>query len=135
MVLNGTLDLGGVVVTVKDLKAKGRVEAETGSVKNLETETVKTDAITVNNTDPDAKTLGTATIPAGETSVTVKTKAVGEGSQIFVTPKISIKNSLAVTDQETNEGFTVSLSDPADKDIPFSWWILEETAGEPAPAP
>ncbi len=132
VVLNGTLDLGGVVVTVKDLKAKGRVEAETGSVKNLETETVKTDAITVNNTDPDAKTLGTATIPAGETSVTVKTKAVGEGSKIFVSVSGAKKFvPTFISEKNSGEGFKVDVSEVQDTDVSFDWWILEETAELP----
>lgn len=138
VVLNGTLDLGGVKVIVESLEAKEtvsaknveseRVESETGEVKDF-----TADTISVKNTDPDRKTLGTATIREGETSVTVETKAVTEGSRVFVTPKISIKNSLAVTEQNEGESFTVSLSEEAEKDTLFSWWILEEST--PAPDP
>ncbi|MGB2791781.1 MAG: hypothetical protein WBC29_04495 [Candidatus Moraniibacteriota bacterium] len=123
--MNGTLDLGGVTVTVKSLDAEETVKAKQ----------VETDSFHVTNTDPDAKTLGAAIIPKGETSVVVKTTAVGEGSRIFAMPETVIENSLAVSDRRVGKDFTISLSGEAGKDVPFSWWILEEIVPEAVPEP
>ncbi|MBM4402530.1 MAG: hypothetical protein FJ044_04780, partial [Candidatus Cloacimonetes bacterium] len=43
----------------------------------------------------------------------------------FVTAKVPLAQSLAVTEKKVDESFTVELFKAIDKDIEFDWWIVE----------
>ncbi|MFZ1735322.1 MAG: hypothetical protein WAU31_00040, partial [Candidatus Moraniibacteriota bacterium] len=126
VVISGRLDLGDIVVTVKDLHAKGSVEAQTGDVHDL---TVGT--FSVENENKDAKMIGTATLLAGETSVDIKTEAVGETSRIFVTPEDD-PVSFAVS-KDMGTGFSIRIHDALLVDSKFSWWIVEDVPSQTNP--
>src|SRR5690606_13835584 len=49
--------------------------------------TVKAEKIEIDSTDEENASIGVGSIPEGETSVLVETKAVTENSNIFITPK------------------------------------------------
>jgi len=118
---------------VKNLNAAEEVSTKVVKTGRVDTETVTSSSFEVANTDSDARTIGTATIPAGETSVTVETKAVTKGSRIFVTPEVPIL--FGVKKDTRDESFTVTLSEPADKDTSFSWWVIEESTPALTPEP
>jgi len=68
--------------------------------------------------------LGTGTIPAGETSVTIFNVPVTDSSHVFLTPKDPV--AFAVSGIEEGKSFTVLIAEPQDKDVTFSYWIVEE---------
>ncbi|HEY1247515.1 MAG TPA: hypothetical protein VGE97_00875, partial [Nitrososphaera sp.] len=74
--------------------------------------------------DVAAASLGEATVKEGSASVVVETSAVSSKSAIFVTPKTKISQPLSVTQQTAGESFKVEMDSPADRDIKFSWWIV-----------
>ena len=86
--------------------------------------TVTAQKYNVDTSNVAAASLGTATLPAGETSVTINTTSVTSKSEIFVTPKSTTDQPLSVTEQNVGQSFTVSTSTPASKDIQFNWWII-----------
>ena len=76
----------------------------------FEAEGITAGEFTVKAVDPDRKTLGRAEIvPADEKgsdgkSVFIKTKSASAGSEIFVTSKVPLEQSLAVTEIKEGEG-------------------------------
>ncbi len=78
----------------------------------------------------EGETIGESAIEEGETSVVVETETVSVRSRIFVTPRVPFDGSLAVTEKEPGESFTVEISKNAETDIPFDWWIVEEKPAE-----
>jgi hypothetical protein len=100
----------------------------------LSAKIVETGGLVITVTDPDAATIGTASIaPVGTDgdesdsdgkSLFVKTKAVTEGSRIFVTPDIAVP--IAVTERKSGEGFRVSLDDKTEESVRFDWVIITE---------
>ncbi|HLM84192.1 MAG TPA: hypothetical protein VK254_03210, partial [Candidatus Bathyarchaeia archaeon] len=97
----------------------------------FEAEEVVAGAYSVKNDDLAKKTVGDDSILAGNIQQAVLTKAVNESSKIFVTFE-SDPGARYWTEKTTDEvtgvftGFTVKLSDPAQADVKFSWWIVEE---------
>ena len=63
-------------------------------------------------------------IRAGNTVVIVPSKLVKANSQIFLTPKTPLKQSLAVTGIIEGESFRVELADKESQDINFNWWVV-----------
>ncbi|MFA4817609.1 MAG: tail fiber domain-containing protein [Parcubacteria group bacterium] len=87
---------------------------------------VETGTLTIKIIDKDSATIGSAIIPAGETSVTVKTKAVTKNSKIYLTPAGTTKNQvLYVGDISEGENLEIKVDSPVTEDIGFNWWIVE----------
>jgi hypothetical protein len=107
----------------------------------LEAAEVVAGSFTVKMINEDAKTIGDAIIEKvnkdenndgidDETgsdgkSVVVKTKAVSENSKIFVTPKSTLSEPLAVTTINSGDSFTVEVKSKVDENVKFDWWIVE----------
>ena len=70
-------------------------------------------------------TLGTETLKAGQTEVSINTQAVTNKSNIFTSLKSESDLPLFVDSQIPSQGFKVKISKPSDKDIVFSWWIVD----------
>jgi len=68
--------------------------------------------------------LGESILKAGASQIMIKTSAVTEKSQIFITPQTKTDLPLAVTQKTPGVSFTVETETPATKDIKFSWWII-----------
>ncbi len=94
-------------------------------------------------TDATQSAVGEAMIRAGNTVIIVPSKLVKETSQIFLTPKTPLAQSLAVTGIIEGESFKVELAEKEYKDIHFNWWIVgvteeqtqnQETSPQPSPS-
>jgi hypothetical protein len=59
-------------------------------------------------------------------SVTIPTVAVSEKSRIFVTPKTTVDESLAVTGENAGVNFVVSVKHTTPSSINFNWFIITE---------
>jgi hypothetical protein len=107
-ILNGrvTIDPNGNVVS------QGHITAVGG---------IKTKAITVDQSDAAAKSVGFIIIPAGKIGVDVTTTALTETSHIFVTPE---KPVAAAAEWKNEDTFTITLEKPATADLKVHWWIV-----------
>ncbi|NTV54912.1 MAG: hypothetical protein HGA16_00205, partial [Candidatus Moranbacteria bacterium] len=116
----------------------------------LSVRTLSTGELEIEVVDPEAPTLGTATLypvakdkdddglddytglPMSDSSVisrdgksmTIRTKAVSKSSRIFITPDVA--EPIAVTERRTGKDFTVSTSDVISEKIRFDWMIVRE---------
>lgn len=80
----------------------------------------------------DGGSLGTGLIPAGEIGVVIDTSLVEEGAKILLTPSSDTSDSVIyVSEQIEGESFTVSISNPIDKDITFDWVLVGSYEQEP----
>lgn len=83
-----------------------------------------------NTTSPYEDTIGssalsgTATIPAGQTTMTIENVHVTDAAPVYVTPTGATNATLSVTAKKAGSHFTVSLDSPQNTDTPFRWWIL-----------
>ncbi|MFA4936855.1 MAG: hypothetical protein WC575_00980, partial [Patescibacteria group bacterium] len=111
---------------VKFETASGRIAFAINSQGLLEADTLKTRALVIDNQDEPRATIGTGIIPAGATSAIVSVPEVRPGMKIFLTPKLPITQSLAVTDIQDGN-FTVSLASSITSDLPFDWWLVDVT--------
>ncbi len=115
-IFNGkvTVDASGNIKTVGEVAAAA----------------VTTNKLTISNTSvatPSASvspTIGTATIPAGQTSITISSDQLDSDSKVFVTPNKPVLISVS-TKNVTAKTFTVELATPQSADITFDWWIVE----------
>jgi hypothetical protein len=74
--------------------------------------------------DPDKTTLGTATIPAGHTSMTINNASITGDSMVFITPTSFVDKPIYVNGKIPGVGFVVTVSSPAPQDIQFQWMIV-----------
>ncbi|OGG03877.1 hypothetical protein A2Z33_00735 [Candidatus Gottesmanbacteria bacterium RBG_16_52_11] len=73
---------------------------------------------------------GTAVIGAGSRELTVNASAVGERSIIQITFEADYAPATRyfIGRKVPGEGFTVTLDQPVARDVPFSWWIVQNNA-------
>ena len=101
------------------LDGKVVIEAN-GNMKVDGTVTVK--KLNVDTEDVAGASIGEATIPAGETGVTVDTAALTSKSKIFVTP---IDSPVATAAKKTGtDTFDIKISTPQLTDLKLNWWIV-----------
>jgi len=147
--LDGDVMLAGVfkakVVQAEGIVA-GAVDTKTATVTNLDAKQSSTDEsvsglYSVKTQDIETSSLGEAEIAKVDRnenssvvaegtgsdgkSVFVKTKAVSEKSQVFVTSKTMLDQPLVVTEIKPGEGFTVAIKNPSDENIKFAWWVVD----------
>lgn len=141
-----TFELGNAVMP----DAEGNVDLLDGK---LSAKVIDTGGLVLEVRDPDAPTIGTATLypvakdgdddgkddysglPMSDPSVvsrngksiTIRTKAVSESSRIFITPNVAVP--VAVTGKNDGKDFTVSTKDAVSEKILFDWMIILESAG------
>jgi hypothetical protein len=111
--LNGTLSLqnGGATIDASgNLTVLGTVSA-----KKVETEELKV---------LGAKSAGSATITAGQTSVVVTAVAASSTSRILVTPTTLTDRALVVTNKGNGQ-FTVSIKTADIANIDFDWLVVQ----------
>jgi hypothetical protein len=56
--------------------------------------------------------------------IVVNTTAIVDSSQVFVTAKTYVEEPLYIKDITTEELFVVAMPSVSDKDIEFSWFIV-----------
>jgi excisionase family DNA binding protein len=67
--------------------------------------------------------IGSAILPAGETSTTVLNGTISEQSIVFITPTSPISSTLYVIDKYPGE-FIVGTVEPQIDDVTFNWWVI-----------
>lgn len=110
-IMNGkvVLDTRGNIVTV------GKVTAT-----EIAAEKVTTDSLYLKAN----KSVGVGIIPAGETGVIIEAPHLSRSSHVFTQLETVIKMTLIVTEKRTGDSFKVEITEPATKDIKFSWWLV-----------
>lgn len=103
-----------------NLNLDGIISAKEISAKNMTAEKIYLVS------DDSNQSLGNSVLKKGETNVFISNRSIEGNDKIFITPTISTKQNIAITDIKSGEGFTVSIVEPEDKDITFSWFILNE---------
>jgi len=114
-ILNGkvTIDTSG------NLTVNGKITAKT-----IRADEADLGKVNIKEDNTASASVGEATIPAGQTSVVVKTAAVTDTSHIFTSPDEALDFSIGIIDKKPGQSFTAAIPKPVDKDIKFSWWIV-----------
>ena len=112
------LVLGFDVQNPNDVNISGKLEASE----------VVAGTMTIKVIDPNAKTIGTETIKAGEVEKEVDTTAITANSKVFVSGKSKKALSFPLTVTEIKEGtyFKVEIPQALTDDLNFDWWIVEQ---------
>ncbi|MBU1031725.1 hypothetical protein KKE03_02240, partial [Patescibacteria group bacterium] len=100
------------------------------SLGEIAAASVVTNKLTISNTPIAsgsatlAASIGSETIPAGQTQITISTEDISTGSKVFITPTSVTDKVLSVTSIEEGISFDVSMLSPSTADINFNWWIV-----------
>ena len=91
---------------------------------------VKTQKLTISNPVATssatlAASIGTATMPANLSKVTISTTEASESAKVFITPTTPTDKVLSVTNIKNKQSFDVSTLTPTLTDINFNWWIVQ----------
>lgn len=97
------------------LKTDGNIEA----LGSITAKQVNGDKVSV------AKTVGSGTILAGQTNVTILSDQITDKSNIFITPTIVTDKTLAVVNMKTGISFDVAIKSADTQDLTFRWWIVD----------
>ena len=117
------LDIFNGKVTIDN---EGNIETQ-GEVLASEIKTNKLTITTPSQASPSAAlaaTIGTATLPASQTKVTVETIEASSSAKVFITPTTPTDKVLSVTNIKGGKSFDVSILSPSIVDIIFNWWIV-----------
>jgi hypothetical protein len=72
------------------------------------------------------QSVGTATLTAGQTEITVPTTLINGNSKVFLTPLSPVAGNLYVSQLTNGSGFKVKISQPNLSDVKFNWLIIGE---------
>ncbi|MEA1926291.1 MAG: hypothetical protein U9M90_03575, partial [Patescibacteria group bacterium] len=90
----------------------------------VETDVIVAGEYTIKN-DEEAKNTGSATVLEGQQEIFVDNDKVRDTSRIIVTPIGNSPISWIVSEKDDGKGFMIRLSDPAEFDIVFDYWIVQ----------
>jgi hypothetical protein len=111
-------------VTITGIMTTDTLVAEDVQTKKL---TIDDNVTTTdeNEEEINAASVGTATIPANETEITVQTTAITEDSRVFVTVRgdQAVDVTLTVTDVEKG-ACTVRIPEAKKDDVIFDWFVV-----------
>jgi hypothetical protein len=119
----GILTINGLEGSISSLGKEIKLQGEkvlidySGNIKT-------TGEITAKKLNIEGDSIGTGFIPVGQTKAEVKTQAVTDKSQVFLTPRTKTSMPLAVTQKSPGVSFTVEAETTVAKDIKFSWWVI-----------
>ncbi|MBI5466557.1 MAG: hypothetical protein HY974_04710, partial [Candidatus Kerfeldbacteria bacterium] len=106
--------------------ASGKQLFVVSSTGQLAVDVVKVRALVLDNADSTRATIGSGVVPVGALSVTVSAPEVKPGMKVFLTPKVALTQSLAVTQVDAGS-FTVSLAQGVTSEVAFDWWAVDVT--------
>lgn len=90
---------------------------------NITAKTVNTEKINVKDTGENAS-IGDAIIPAGQTTLAIRSTAITNKSHVFTSPDSVIPFPIGVQSKIPNKSFTIGIPKPLQHDLKFSWWII-----------
>ena len=92
---------------------------------------IKTTKLTITN-PADASgsatlgtSIGSSTLPANNTKVTIYTKEATSSAKVFITPTTPTDKVLSATNIIGGKSFDVSILSPSLVDVIFNWWIVQ----------
>ncbi len=92
---------------------------------------IKTNQLTITNAPIASSSatlgasIGSSTLPATQTKVTIQTTEATDSAKVFITPTSTTDKTLSVTNIKNGQSFDVSILIPAPVDIKFNWWIVQ----------
>lgn len=110
-----------ILGTFEKIVAK-TVEITSAVINNLTAVFIKTDEIEAGKIGVSGPSVGTATIPVGETVLLVEYPEISPDSKVFLTPEEPLP--LGVTIKE-GEGFEIKLPGPLETDLKVSYWVID----------
>ena len=126
--IEGNLDVAGTITTNKLVLSTTDQKPQAESEEPTESESIPSSSI------------GTATLTAGETSITIQTTALTENSLVYLTPTSSTGNKVLYLKQTTTciednaptctPAFTAGIDKTHDTDITFNWWLVDTVSSE-----
>ncbi len=120
----GKLIVRGKEEHTVEFDAQGNITAS-GSATIAKLNISSMDDATATLSATSSATIGEATVPAGITTLTVKTTAVTDQSLIYITPLSSTNNQVLYVKTKTpGNGFTVNIDAAITKNVKFNWWIV-----------
>ena len=95
-------------------------------VASVVAENIKTEELTIDTADENAKTIGEAKIASGQSQVTIFTTAIKPEAKILITPTTPTGGkTLYVAQKSEFEGFTVKVDGgTTSSTITFDWFIV-----------
>ena len=81
--------------------------------------------ISVNNLVDTNSLSGTATLPAGQKSISITNNHLRTTSQVYLTITKGGKNLSLQVLSKSKDNFVVGLDTPTTEDIQFRWWIID----------
>ena len=104
------------------------------NTKKIITEELETNVLTINDNvtiededgeDVNASSVGTATIPMGETEVEVVTESLKDGGRVFVTPVSDMENNSFHVEKDYDDNlFKIIIEKVSEIDMSFDWFIV-----------
>lgn len=92
-----------------------------GNVRIGKTGNIEAEALALGD-----QSVGTATITAGQTEITIPSTLITATSRVFLTPMSAVSGNLYISQLTNGSGFKVKISQPNLSDVKFNWLIIGE---------
>jgi hypothetical protein len=122
-------DENGNVVASVDASGSAtfnQVDAKNLTLENLiiasssESQTASSSASTGSNAS-----IGSASLAAGQTELTIQNAAVRESTLIYITPTSNTSNQVLYVQTKLEGSFSIAINQPVASDISFNYWLVQ----------
>ncbi len=112
---------------VASVNASGSANFNSVSTENLiiAGSAIATNSGALNGVITTNSNIGSASIPAGVSDITIKNPKVTDYSLVYVTPTSDSENKVLYVKSKKEGEFVVGFTDPISKETNFNWWIVQ----------
>jgi hypothetical protein len=128
--INGNLNINGSLVAnllkVDDIQTKTLTaeKINIATVSAIIASALPAEVSTQAGTLTSNATVGTITIAAGQTEVSVTNSQLTASSMVYLTPNGSTQNQVPYLKNKSGDTFTVAIDQPLDHDVNINWWLI-----------
>jgi len=139
--INGNLNVTGSLIA-EMIKANS-VETKdlTAEKINITTSVIASDSATISSpiiaadASPSAEasfsatlasnaTVGTVTLAAGQTEITIQNPHLTPSSMVYLTPSGSTGNQVVYIKNKTSNSFAIAIDQPLTQNVDINWWLI-----------
>ncbi|MFA5026239.1 MAG: hypothetical protein WC503_07090, partial [Candidatus Shapirobacteria bacterium] len=130
--INGNVKINGSLIAnmikADDIETKNLTSEKINIATSSATPIIATDSTSSTATSSaqlnSNATVGTVTLAAGQTEMTINNSRLTASSMVYLTPNGSTQNQVPYLKSKIGSSFTIAIDSPLDHDVNIDWWLI-----------
>jgi hypothetical protein len=137
--INGNLNVTGSLIAqmikAEEIETKKLSTEKINIISPSEIATLSGELIIAADASPSAEatssatlasnaTVGTVTLAAGQTEITIQNPSLTPNSMVYLTPNGSTGNQVVYIKNKTSNSFAIAIDQPLTQNVDINWWLI-----------